>query len=165
MLTHWSQLVPNMSTDIRGTLEEVDCGSRPSLPSVSSYALRFDDSCAVFVSCMFCEAMALPLVSVSVSLRYDDSCAVCVSCMFCEAMALPLVSVSVSLPSKHAGSDSHPVRISSEVFVRSGPDDSCTPACFRIGSVWSKPHSQHRFPAPSSEVGCRKPVLGVWVKP
>ena len=25
------------------------------------------------------------------------------------------------------------------------------------------PHSEHRFPAPSSKEGCRKPVLGVWV--
>ena len=24
------------------------------------------------------------------------------------------------------------------------------------------PHSKHRFPAPSSKEGCRKPVLGVW---
>ena len=24
------------------------------------------------------------------------------------------------------------------------------------------PHSEHRFPAPSSKEGCRKPVLGVW---
>jgi len=27
------------------------------------------------------------------------------------------------------------------------------------------PHSEHRFPAPSSKEGCRKPVLGVWVQP
>ena len=107
-----------------------------ALPFIS-VSLRYDDSCAVCVSCVFCEDMALPLVSVSVSLRFDDSCAVCVSCMFCEAMALPLVSVS--LPSKHAGSDSHPVRISSEALVRSGPDDSCTPPCFRTGCVWSNP--------------------------
>ena len=47
-----------------------------------------------------------------------------------------------ALPSsegKHAGSDSHPVRIGWEALARSGPDDSCTPACFRTGSVWPKP--------------------------
>ena len=44
-----------------------------------------------------------------------------------------------SIPSKHAGSDSHPVRIRWEALARSGPDDSCTPACFRTGSVWPKP--------------------------
>ena len=26
----------------------------------------------------------------------------------------------------------------------------------------ARPHSEHRFPAPSSKEGCRKPVLGVW---
>ena len=26
------------------------------------------------------------------------------------------------------------------------------------------PHSEHRFPAPSLKEGCRKPVLGVWVR-
>ena len=35
--------------------------------------------------------------------------------------------------------NSHPIRIGSEVFARSGPDDSCTLACFRAGSVWPKP--------------------------
>ena len=45
--------------------------------------------------------------------------------------------------SKHDGSNSHPVRISWEALARSGPDDSCTPACFRTGSVWPKTwHSQ-----------------------
>ena len=34
---------------------------------------------------------------------------------------------------------SHPVRIGWEALARSGPDDSCTPACFRTGSVWPKP--------------------------
>ena len=29
----------------------------------------------------------------------------------------------------------------------------------------SFPHSEHRFPAPFSKEGCRKPVLGVWVIP
>ena len=32
-----------------------------------------------------------------------------------------------------------PVRIGWEALVRSGPDDSCTPASFRAGSVWPKP--------------------------
>ena len=40
-----------------------------------------------------------------------------------------------SFPSKHAGSDSHPVRIGWEALARSVPDDSYTPACFRTGSV------------------------------
>ena len=26
-------------------------------------------------------------------------------------------------------------------------------------------HSEHRFPAPSSKEGCRKPVFGVWLRP
>ena len=39
-----------------------------------------------------------------------------------------------STPSKHAGSDSHPVRIRWEALARSGPDDSCSPTCFRTGS-------------------------------
>ena len=30
--------------------------------------------------------------------------------------------------------------------------------------IWQRPHSEHRFLAPSSlKEGCRKPVLGVWV--
>ena len=45
----------------------------------------------------------------------------------------------IYVPSKHAGSDSHPVRIGWEALARSGPDDSCTLACFRTGSVWLKP--------------------------
>ena len=46
-------------------------------------------------------------------------------------------------PSKHAGSDSHPVRIRWEALARSGPDVRCSPACFRTGSVWPKTwHSQ-----------------------
>ena len=45
-------------------------------------------------------------------------------------------------PSKHARSDSDPVRIGWEGLARSGPDDSCTPACFRTGSVWQNLHSQ-----------------------
>ena len=43
------------------------------------------------------------------------------------------------VPSKHTGSDSHPVRIGWEALARSGPDDSRSPACFRTGSVWLKP--------------------------
>ena len=43
------------------------------------------------------------------------------------------------LPSKHAGSDSHLIRIGSEALAKSGPDDCCTPACFRIGSVSATP--------------------------
>ena len=42
-------------------------------------------------------------------------------------------------PSKHAGSDSHPARIGWEALARSGPDDSCTLACFRAGFVWPEP--------------------------
>ena len=47
--------------------------------------------------------------------------------------------------SKHAGSDPHPIRIGSEALARSGPDHSCTMACFRTGSVGPKPDivSQH----------------------
>ena len=45
----------------------------------------------------------------------------------------------ISLPSKHAGSDSHPDRIGLEVLARSGPDVSYTPVWFRTGSVWPKP--------------------------
>ena len=40
--------------------------------------------------------------------------------------------------SKHAGSDLHPVRIGWGALARSGSDVSCTPACFRTGSVWPK---------------------------
>ena len=43
------------------------------------------------------------------------------------------------LPSKHAGFDLHLVRIGWKALARSGPDDSCTLACFRAGSVWPKP--------------------------
>ena len=32
-----------------------------------------------------------------------------------------------------------PIRIGSEALARSGPDDSCTPACFRTRSIWLKP--------------------------
>ena len=32
-----------------------------------------------------------------------------------------------------------PIRIGSEALVRSGPDDSCTSACFRTGTVQPKP--------------------------
>ena len=46
------------------------------------------------------------------------------------------------LPSKHAGSDSHLIRISLKVLARSGLDDSSTPACFRTGSLQPKPDSQ-----------------------
>ena len=42
-------------------------------------------------------------------------------------------------PSKHAVSDPHPVRIGWEALARIGPDDSCTLASFRTGSVWPKP--------------------------
>ena len=43
-------------------------------------------------------------------------------------------------PSKHAVSDSRPVRIGWEAaLARSGPDDCCTPASFRTGSVWPQP--------------------------
>ena len=48
-------------------------------------------------------------------------------------------SLTVYIPSKHAGSDLHLFRISWEALARSGPDDCCTPACFRTGSVWPKP--------------------------
>ena len=53
-----------------------------------------------------------------------------------KAGALP----ATTAPSKHAGSDSHPVRIRSKASARSWPDDSCTPPCFRAGSVWPKPY-------------------------
>ena len=43
------------------------------------------------------------------------------------------------VPSKHAGSNSHPIRIGSEALAKNGPDDSCSLACFWIGSVWPKP--------------------------
>ena len=43
------------------------------------------------------------------------------------------------LPSKHAGSDSHLIRICWEALARSGPDCSSTPACFRTGTVWPQP--------------------------
>ena len=46
---------------------------------------------------------------------------------------------SASKPSKHAGSNSHLIWIGSEALARSGPDDSCTPASVRTGSVWPKP--------------------------
>ena len=40
-------------------------------------------------------------------------------------------------------------------------------SCLTCGSCFCWlgffPHSEHRFPAPSSKEGCRKPVLGVWV--
>ena len=52
----------------------------------------------------------------------------------------------VCFPSKHAESDSHPIRITWEALVRSGSDDSCTPACLRTGSVWPKPEL-NRIPA------------------
>ena len=42
-------------------------------------------------------------------------------------------------PGKHAGSYSHLVWISWEALARSGPDDSCTLACFQTGSVRPKP--------------------------
>ena len=45
-------------------------------------------------------------------------------------------------PSKHAGSNSHLVRIGWEVLARSRPDDFCTPACFQTRSMWPKPDSQ-----------------------
>ena len=32
-----------------------------------------------------------------------------------------------------------PIRIGWEALTRSGPDDSCSSACFRTGSVWPKP--------------------------
>ena len=35
-----------------------------------------------------------------------------------------------------------PIGIGSAALARSGPDDSCTPACFRTGSVWPKPNRQ-----------------------
>ena len=47
-------------------------------------------------------------------------------------------------PSKHAGTDSHPGRIGWEALTRSGPDDCCTLACFRTGSVWPKPDTVSR---------------------
>ena len=42
--------------------------------------------------------------------------------------------------------------------------------CSFSGKGWSggrgvTPHSEHRFPAPSSKEGCRKPVFGVWCNP
>ena len=40
-----------------------------------------------------------------------------------------------STPSKHARSDSHPVRIGLKALARSGLDDSCTLVCFRTGSI------------------------------
>ena len=50
--------------------------------------------------------------------------------------------LSTHIPSKHAGSDSRPIRISLAASVRSGPDDSCPPACFRTGSYWPKSDTQ-----------------------
>ena len=47
--------------------------------------------------------------------------------------------VQQTSPSKCAGSDSHLVQIGWEAEARSGPDDSCTLACFQTGSVWPKP--------------------------
>ena len=44
----------------------------------------------------------------------------------------------ISVPSKHARSHSHPVRIGLEALARSRPNDSCTPACFWTGSIWPK---------------------------
>ena len=51
------------------------------------------------------------------------------------------IAYIVARPSKHAGSDSHPVdvRIVWEALAKCGPNDSRTPACFRTGSVWPKP--------------------------
>ena len=45
------------------------------------------------------------------------------------------------IPGKHAGSSSHPVRISLEALAKTGPSDSCTLACFRMGSIWTKPET------------------------
>ena len=42
-------------------------------------------------------------------------------------------------PSKHPGSDSHLMGISSEAMARSRPIESCRPACFWTRSVWPKP--------------------------
>ena len=44
---------------------------------------------------------------------------------------------------------------------------SLTQRCCSRSAVWDLlwkycAHSEHRFPAPSSREGCRKPVLGVW---
>ena len=58
----------------------------------------------------------------------------------CSTISLsPTVHYNQPIPSKHAGSDSYPVRIGREALARSRMDDSCTPACFRTGSVWPKP--------------------------
>ena len=46
------------------------------------------------------------------------------------------------MPGEHARSDSQPIWISAETLSKSGPDDSCTLACFQTGSVWLKPNSQ-----------------------
>ena len=49
----------------------------------------------------------------------------------------PRLSQLLSSPSKHAGS--HPAQIAWDALARSGPDGSCTLACFRTGFVWPKP--------------------------
>ena len=55
---------------------------------------------------------------------------------------MPVVPFRFCYPSKHARSDSHPGRIGWEALATGGPDDCCTPACFRTGSAWPKPGSQ-----------------------
>ena len=64
----------------------------------------------------------------------------------CKMMYIPFLCSSQhttftkNIPSKHAGIRfaSGPDQLGS-ILARSGPDYSCTPACFRTGSVWAKP--------------------------
>ena len=46
----------------------------------------------------------------------------------------------------------HPIQNCSEALARSGPDDSCTLACFQIGSVWPKPDTVCQNPIGSGPV-------------
>ena len=64
----------------------------------------------------------------------------------CTCLEQPLDKILCCIPSKHAGFNLHPIRISLEALARSGPDDSCTPACFWTRSVRPKPDtvSQHQ---------------------
>ena len=61
------------------------------------------------------------------------------ACTTARLVRFFVLSFPQGLPSKHAGSYSHPVRIGWKALARSGPDDSCTPACFRTGSVGPNP--------------------------
>ena len=73
-------------------------------------------------------------------------------------------------PSKHAGSNSHLIGISSEAVARSRPIDSCRSACFWTRSIWPKPDTVSQNQIGSGLVLhsmilaiCRKTQLGLKV--